>query len=78
MEYEQIKKEDWEVNIRTDLWDTMNVTQLGTQQGLILDKLNILRQMPAGQTVLQLLSALNFAMDDVERLIAAQQATSRN
>jgi hypothetical protein len=78
MEYEQVLKEDWEVNVRTDMWNTMNVTQLGIQQGLILDKLNVLRQMPASPTVLQLQSALNFAMDDVEKLITNAQAPTRN
>lgn len=69
MEYKTIHKEDWEVNIRSDMWNQMNSFQLGTQLELILDKISLLRQLSSNPITLNLINALNMAMDDVNMLI---------
>lgn len=63
-------KEDWEENIRTDLWNTMTTFQLNIQRDLIATKINTLYKMPINDPTVQgLLTALNHANTQLNQLI---------
>lgn len=63
-------KEDWEENIRTDLWSNMTTHQLNIQRDLIASKINTLYKMPVSDPTVQgLLAALNRANTYIAELI---------
>ena len=65
-----IPTEDWEENIRTDLWNTMTQYQLNVQRDLIANKIGTLYKMPINDPTVQgLLSALNKANVYINELI---------
>lgn len=66
---EEDNQEDWKVNIRTDLWNTMTVHQLNVQRELILDKIVILSTMTNTQTVFDIQSALQQALIQLNGLV---------
>ena len=66
---EDNQNEDWKVNIRTDLWNTMTVHQLNIQRELILDKIVILSTMTNTQTIFDLQSALQQALIQLNGLV---------
>lgn len=74
-------KEDWEENIRTDLWPTMSIQQLNVQRDLVVSKISLLYTMSIGDpTVRNLLGALQIAIKDLNDLIdnrAEQQQQKR-
>lgn len=66
---EDKQDEDWKVNIRTDLWNTMTVHQLNIQRELILDKIVLLSTMTNTQTIFDLQSALQQALIQLNGLV---------
>lgn len=63
-------KEDWEENIRTDLWPNMTPYQLNIQRDIIATKISTLYKMPINDPTVQgLLAALNRANTYVNELI---------
>lgn len=63
------EQEDWEINIRSDMWLTMGISQLSIQQELVLDKLAKLATMAQSPTIRDLECALKMALDDLNNLI---------
>ena len=73
---EIIPKEDWEENIRSDLWANMTPHQLNIQRDLISNKITTLYKMPTSDPTVQgLLAALNKANTYVNDLINYRQAS---
>lgn len=61
-----------EVDIRSDMWPTMTVTQLARQQDIVITKISTLASMMgpiAGPSLLQLYNALQIALADLSALI---------
>lgn len=70
-EQEEPKKvEDWEINIRSDLWSSMDISQLNIQRELILQKIILLYKLgSANQTARDILIALQRAQEQLNALI---------
>lgn len=62
-------KEDWNDNIRSDLWGNMNTQQLGVQRDLVINKIALMNKLPMDPTVNSILTALNMAYDDLNTLL---------
>jgi len=70
MDESKREPEDWEINIRSDMWTTMNISQLIVQQELVLNNLGLLSTLQASNpTVLNLHCALKMALEDLNLLI---------
>jgi hypothetical protein len=60
------------LNIRSDLWLTMGVSQLTRQQELVIDKISKMHTMMgirASQSLIDIYSALQVALKDLNALI---------
>lgn len=56
--------DDWQVNVRSDMWNDMNMHQLNTQLELILTKISLLGSMPVNDPTVQSIGiALQRAVD---------------
>lgn len=73
MEEDDQKIEDWKVNVRSDLWNTMNMSQLSIQQEIVLNKLSLLSTMHQSLTVVSIQSALALALGDLNKLLNNNQ-----
>ncbi len=58
-----------EDEIRTDLWLSMDINELNNQRDLILTKISLLSQLTSTQTVINIHSALQHALQDINQLI---------
>jgi hypothetical protein len=61
-----------ETEIRTDLWNTMNVQELSNQRDLIITKLTLVGSMISGNatpSILGLYKVFQQALEDINRLI---------
>jgi len=66
----QQEQEDWEVNIRTDLWHEMSSHQLNIQRELIITKISTLYKMGISHpTARDILLALQRAHEHINTLI---------
>lgn len=71
--------EDWESNIRADMWTTMTASQLCKQQDLVIDKIVKLNMLPSTDpSVRDLLGALHIAKDDLTYLIDVGMSNQPN
>lgn len=62
--------EDWQVNIRSDMWNNMNTHQLNIQLELVVTKISLLLTLPAADpTVQSMRFALQKALDYLTDLI---------
>jgi hypothetical protein len=62
--------EDWQVNIRSDLWPTMNTYQLNIQLEIVITKISVLLSMSATDPTAQTMRiALQRARDYLTDLI---------
>lgn len=62
--------ENWEVEIRTDLWNEMTSQQLNIQRDLIITKISLLYQFGAShQTAHDMLIILQRALEHITTLI---------
>lgn len=69
---QSIQKESWEIDIRTDLWHTMNSHQLTIQQDLILHKLVTLSKLgPTHPVARDITIALQRALEQLNNIITA-------
>ncbi len=64
------EQEDWEINIRTDMWHNMSVHQLNVQRELIITKISTLMDFGTShETARNILIALQRAHDHLNNLI---------
>ncbi|MGZ5485212.1 MAG: hypothetical protein ACXWFB_04780 [Nitrososphaeraceae archaeon] len=77
MENTNNTKEDWTNNIRSDLWNTMDVSQLNIQRELIINKISTLQSIQLNQTVLHLMKALHIGLEDLNALIDSKSSEQK-
>lgn len=62
--------EDWEINIRTDLWHTMDSHQLNIQRDLLVTKISLLYEFGTShQTARDMMLILQRALEHINKLI---------
>lgn len=65
-----INNEDWQVNIRSDMWNNMSTHQLNIQLELVVTKISLLLTLPSTDpTVQSMRFALQKALDYLTDLI---------
>lgn len=65
--------------IRADLWETMNSSQLSRQQELILSRLSTLQKMmPGTESTIGMYKALDHALNIVTELIETRNKNNKN
>ena len=70
--------EDWEISIRTDMWNTMDVHQLNVQRELIIDKITLLYSTSITPTTQNIINALNKAMASLNELVDTKFDTGKH
>lgn len=55
--------------IRSDLWNDMDVSELNNQKDLILEKLSLLSTITATQSIINMSQALQLGMQDIDKII---------
>jgi hypothetical protein len=71
---------DPSLQVRTDMWSTMSTSQLTRQRELMLDKLSKLQSMMGGvanPTILNMYSALQMGMQDLNNIIDHKMSQRR-
>jgi hypothetical protein len=71
-----ISENDPSVQVRTDLWNTMNSSQLNRQRELLLDKLSKIQSIMIGTatpSILNIYNAIQLGLDDITTLIDRKQ-----
>lgn len=64
------KNEDWQINIRSDLWPNMSTHELNTQLELVITKISVLARLPSTDPTVQSIGlALQRALDYLTQLI---------
>ena len=75
-----VDENDPSIQVRTDLWSTMNTAQLNRQREMLLDKINKVQSImgaSANPSLINLYSALQMGLKDVTRIIDYKQAQKR-
>jgi hypothetical protein len=63
-------QEDWQINIRSDMWPTMSTHQLNIQLEIVVTKISVLLSMPSNDPTVQTMRfALQKALDYLTDLI---------
>lgn len=67
-----VPENDPSIQVRTDLWSTMNMSQLTNQRELMLDHISNLQTIMGGNanpSILNMYSALQLGLKDLNKLI---------
>jgi hypothetical protein len=75
-----VPENDPSIQVRTDLWSTMNTGQLNRQRELMLDHLSKLQSIMGGNanpSILNMYSALQLGLKDLNKIIDDKYAQSK-
>jgi hypothetical protein len=76
-----IDENDPSIQVRTDLWSTMNMTQLNRQRELLLDKISKVQSImgaSANPSLINMYGALQMGLKDLNKLIDDKYAQKIN